>query len=90
MDDSEGFDVRSQYTAYFPQYQQATYAPNPTYLTMGTQRAFNAPMQNSYPITTPSAYESPQQQQYQSNMMGGGNMPGYGPLPQVSNNPTVP
>jgi hypothetical protein len=83
-DDSEGFDVRSQYTPFFPPQQQPTWAPMPQYTTNNVPQ-FGNTMQTAYQNTHPFG----QQQQFHPSMMPNNNVPPYGQMhpnliPQVS------
>jgi hypothetical protein len=77
-DDSESFDVRSQYTPFFPPQQQPSWSPVPQYGPMVPQ--FGNNMQNTYPGTPSPAYGQPPQQ-FHAPMMGGGMMPTYNQMP---------
>jgi len=72
-DDSEGFDVRSQYTPFFPQPQVPTWVPTPQYSPMMPQQ-FNNVVQNGYPNPMPQQF-SPPNQQFSPPLMNNGVMP---------------
>lgn len=88
-DDSESFDVRSQYTPFFPPQQQPSWSPVPQYGPMVPQ--FSNTMQNTYPGTPSPAYGQPPQQ-FHTPMMGGNMMPNYNQMPpnQVPQNHMAP
>jgi hypothetical protein len=80
-DDSESFDVRSQYTPYFPPQQQPTWAPMPQYAPANVPQFGNA-MQTAYQSAPPYGQPHP-------GMMPNNGMPPYSqvpsnPIPQVS------
>jgi len=77
-DDSESFDVRSQYTPFFPPQQQPSWSPVPQYGPMVSQ--FNNTMQNTYPGAPAPTYGQPPQQ-FHAPMMGSGMMPTYNQMP---------
>lgn len=79
-DDSESFDVRSQYTPFFPQPQLPTWAPTPQYSPAGPQ-PFNGNVPNSFQHSMPSQY-GPPAQQYNHVQMNSGTMPVYSTTPQ--------
>lgn len=88
-DDSESFDVRSQYTPFFPQPQGPTWAPTQQFTPMGPQ-PFNGVVQNNYlnPMQTQFIPPAPQFNPGMAiNNMNSGNMqsnmPMYNPMPQV-------
>jgi len=81
-DDSEGFDVRSQYTPFFPQPQVPTWVPTPQYSPMMPQQ-FNNVVQNGYPNPMPQQF-SPPNQQFSPPLMNNGVMPSYNNMPQVN------
>ncbi len=84
-DDSDSFDVRSQYTPFFPQQpvQGPTWAPAPQYAPMGPQQPFNGVVQNNYQNPMPPQFV-PSAQQFNPVMMNNGNMQPYNSMPQVS------
>ncbi len=82
-DDSESFDVRSQYTPFFPQPQ-----PQPTWVS-GAQypmssQPFNGAMQTNYHNPMSLGQYIPQTQQFGAPMMNNGVMQGYNNMSQVS------
>lgn len=83
-DDSESFDVRSQYTPYFPQQQnQPAWIPTQNYGAMGVQ-PYNGVMPNNYQNQMQPQYVPPPQP-FNPNMMNNGNMQSYNNMPpQVS------
>ena len=88
-DDSESFDVRSQYTPFFPQPQGPTWAPPQQFAPMGPQ-PFNGAVPNNYPNPMQPQFIPPAPQFPQgmpiSNMNNGSmqsNMPIYNPMQQV-------
>jgi hypothetical protein len=85
-EDSDSFDVRSQYTPFFPQQAPTgpTWAPTPQYPTMMPQQ-FNGVAQNIYPNTMPPQF-APQSQSFNSAMINNGNMQTYSNMQQVMNN----
>jgi hypothetical protein len=84
-DDSDSFDVRSQYTPFFPQQpvQGPTWAPAPQYAPMGPQQPFNGVVQNNYQNPMPPQFV-PSAQQFNPVMMNSGNIQPYNNMPQVS------
>jgi hypothetical protein len=80
-DDSESFDVRSQYTPFFPQPQMPAWTPTPQYSPMAPQ-PFNGMVQGPYPGTVPAQYTVPNQQ-FNPNPISSGNMQVYNTIPQV-------
>jgi hypothetical protein len=80
-DDSESFDVRSQYTPFFPQPQMPAWTPTPQYPPMPPQ-PFNGMVQGPYQGSFPAQYPAPTQQ-FNSTPMGGANMQIYNAIPQV-------
>jgi hypothetical protein len=80
-DDSESFDVRSQYTPVFPQqgptyYPNAQYSmPNAQYPPMGSQQ-YSGVVQNGYANSMPQQFATPNQQ-FNPAMMNNANMQGY-------------
>lgn len=90
-DDSEGFDVRSQYAPFFPQQQQPAWASLQQYNPIGVPQFGNA-MQSTYQGAPQPLYgQAPQQ--FHSGIMPGIGMPPYSqmaqgqmPLPQVAPN----
>lgn len=80
-DEPESFDVRSQYTAFYPQPQVPTWLPTPQYPPMVSQQ-FNAGVaQNGYQNPLPSQFVPPTQQYNQAMMVNGG-MQAYNNMPQ--------
>ncbi|KAF4628086.1 hypothetical protein G7Y89_g10070 [Cudoniella acicularis] len=79
-DDSDSFDVRSQYTPFFPQPQMPTWTPTPHYSPVAPQ-PFNGPVQNLYQNPMPPQFTAPAQQ-FSSSSMNNGNMQVYNPVPQ--------
>jgi len=86
-DDSESFDVRSQYTPFFPQPQGPTWAPAQQFAPMGPQQ-FNGVVQNNYPTPMQQPQFMPPTQQFNAGMpisnMNSGSIPGYSAMPQVN------
>jgi hypothetical protein len=83
-DDSESFDVRSQYTPFFPHPQpQVTWVPGPQYPPMVSQ-PFNGAVQNNYQNQMPMGQFVPPTPQFNAAMMGNGSMQAYNNMPQVS------
>jgi hypothetical protein len=84
-EDSDSFDVRSQYTPFFPQQAPTgpTWAPTPQYPTMMPQQ-FNGVAQNTYPNSMPPQF-APQSQSFNSAMINNGNMQTYSNMQQVMN-----
>jgi len=91
-DDSESFDVRSQYTPFFApqQQQQPTWTPVPQFVPVGMPQQFVNPMQNSFQAVNPPSFpQSPQQ--FNPVMMGpGGGMPPFNQMAQVRLQPFLP
>jgi hypothetical protein len=81
-DDSESFDVRSQYTPFYTQPQMPTWTPTPQYSPVGPQ-PFNGPVQNTYQHPMPAQF-GPPTQQFNTGQMNNGNMQAYNNMPQVS------
>jgi hypothetical protein len=81
-DDSENFDVRSQYTPFFPQQQVPTWVPTTQYSPMGPQQ-FNGVIQNGYQNSMPQQFGTPNQQ-FNPAMMNNANMQTYNNMPQVN------
>ena len=85
-DDSENFDVRSQYTAVFPQQGPTFYppgqyvVPNTQYSPMGAQQ-YNSATQGGYANSMPQQFATPNQQ-FNPAIMNNANMQGYN-MPQV-------
>lgn len=82
-EDSESFDVRSQYTPFFPQQQVPTWVPTPQYSSVAPQQ-FNVVPQNGYQTSIPQQQFGAPNQQYNPNMVNAANMQGYNSMPQVS------
>lgn len=84
-DDSESFDVRSQYTPFFApqQQQQPTWAPIPQFVPVGLPQQFGNPMQSNFQPVNPQSFAQ-SSQQFSPVMMGPGGMPPYNPMVQVS------
>lgn len=81
-DDSESFDVRSQYTPYFPQQQaQPAWIPNQHYGAMGAQQ-YNGTMQNNYQPQMQAQF-APPPQSFNPSMMNNGNMQPYNNMPPL-------
>lgn len=82
-EDSDNFDVRSQYTPFFPQQAPAgpTWAPTPQYPPMVPQQ-YNGVVQNGYQ-SMPQQF-GPQNQSFTPGMMNNGNVPTYTNIPPVS------
>ena len=80
-DDSESFDVRSQYTPFFPQQQIPPWTPTSQYSPMGPQQ-FSGAVQNNFQNPMPQHF-GPPSQQYPAPMMNPGNMQPYNSMPQV-------
>ncbi|ATZ49431.1 hypothetical protein BCIN_04g05820 [Botrytis cinerea B05.10] len=75
-DDSESFDVRSQYTPYFPQQQnQPAWIPTQNFGAMGVQQ-YNGVMPNNYQNQMQPQY-APPPQPFNPAMMSNGNMQPY-------------
>lgn len=81
-DDSESFDVRSQYTPFYSQPQMPTWTSTPQYSPVGPQ-PFNGPVQNTYQHPMPAQF-GPPTQQFNPGQMNNGNMQAYNNMPQVS------
>lgn len=81
-DDSESFDVRSQYAPYFPQQQAPTWVPTQQYAPMVPPQYSGGTVQPSYQNPLQPQFVPPPQ--YNSSMMPGGAMQ-YNPSPQVCN-----
>lgn len=79
-DDSESFDVRSQYTPFFPPQQHPSWATVPQYAPMGISQ-FGNTMQNAYQTTLSPSFGQPPQQFQAASMSGGGIAP-YHQMPQ--------
>ena len=79
-DDSESFDVRSQYTPFFPQPQMPAWAPTPQYSPMAPQ-LYNGMVQGPYQGPVPTHYAA-SAQQFNPNISNG-NMQAYNAIPQV-------
>jgi hypothetical protein len=82
-DDSESFDVRSQYTPFFPQPQMQSWIPTAHYAPMGPQQ-FSGGGQNAYQNSMPPQFVG-QTQQFSSIPVNNGNMQTYNNMPQVIN-----
>jgi hypothetical protein len=80
-DDSESFDVRSQYTPFYAQPQMPTWTPTPQYSPVGPQ-PFNGPVQSTYQHPMPAQF-GPPTQQFNSGQMNNGSMQAYNNIPQV-------
>jgi hypothetical protein len=82
-EDSDNFDVRSQYTPFFPQQAPTgpTWAPAPQYAPMVPQQ-FNGVIQNGYQ-SMPQQF-GPQNPTFNPAMMNNGNMQAYASIPPVS------
>jgi len=80
-DDSESFDVRSQYTPFYSQPQMPTWTPTPQYSPVGPQ-PFNGPVPNTYQHPMPAQF-GPSTQQFNPGQMSNGNMQAYNNMPQV-------
>ena len=83
-DDSESFDSRSQYTAYYPS-QQPNWTPQ--YVPIGNPQ-FNGQLQQPY--QNPMAQPYPAAPQTYATMMPNNAYPQYGNMPAVSSPPTYP
>jgi hypothetical protein len=85
-DDSDSFDVRSQYTPFFPQQpqQSPSWIPTPQYGPMGLQ-PFNGMAQTTF--QNPMAPQFAPAQQFSPPMMSNGNVQPYTNVPQVKLNP---
>ena len=79
-DDSESFDVRSQYTPFYPQQQQPTWASTPSYNPMSVNQ-FNGPVAGSFQASGVPQFGYNPQQYGQPTMSA--NVPPY-QMPQVS------
>jgi hypothetical protein len=82
-DDSESFDVRSQYTPFFPQQQVPTWVPTPQYSSIGPQQ-FNVVAPNGYQNSVPQQQFGVPNPQFNSTVMTNANMQVYNNMPQVS------
>ncbi|TAQ90166.1 hypothetical protein B7494_g1470 [Chlorociboria aeruginascens] len=74
-DDSESFDVRSQYTPFFPQQQQQAWVGAPQYAPIGLQQ-FNGAVQNNFQNPIVPQY-GPPHQPFNPAMMNNGNLQQY-------------
>jgi hypothetical protein len=85
-DDSESFDVRSQYTPFFPQPQGPTWASTQQFAPTGPQ-PFNGVVQTNYPNPMQPQFIPQPAPQFNPGMpinnMNNGNMPMYNPMSQV-------
>ena len=80
-DDSETFESRSQYTAYYGHPQQATWVP-PQYIQAGNP-GYNGQAQQPYPNAMPPAYGPPNQAYPAMMPANGGFAPPYNAMPTV-------
>lgn len=82
-EESDNFDVRSQYTPFFPQQAPTgpTWAPAPQYAPIVPQQ-FNGVVQNGYQ-TIPQQF-GPQSQSFNTTLMNNGNIQPYTHIPPVS------
>ncbi|RDL37880.1 R3H protein [Venustampulla echinocandica] len=87
-DDSENFDVRSQYTPFFPQTQVPTWTPTSHYSPMPPQ-TFNGTGQNMYHTSVPPQFNGPPQQ-FNPTAVSNGNMQVYNNIPQQYAQPGQP
>jgi len=85
-DDSEGFDVRSQYTPFFPQPQVPTWVPAPQYPPIVNQQFSGGTIPTGYQNPVPASF-GPPAQQFNQPMMSNGSMQSYNNMPQVSRYP---
>lgn len=85
-EESDNFDVRSQYTPFFPQQAPTgpTWAPAPQYAPIVPQQ-FNGVVQNGYQ-TIPQQF-GPQSQSFNTTLMNNGNIQPYAHIPPVSRVP---
>lgn len=83
-EDSDSFDVRSQYTPFFPQQAPTgpTWAPTPQYAPMVPQQ-FGGVVQNNFQPNMPQQF-NPQNQSFNPTIMANGNMQTYSNMPQVN------
>jgi hypothetical protein len=81
-DDNESFDVRSQYTPFFPQQHIQTWSPSPQYSPLPPQQ-FNGGVQTNYQSPMTQQFVPPNQP-YPQVMMNNGNIQAYNNVPQVS------
>ncbi|KAM3074655.1 hypothetical protein ACMFMG_008083 [Clarireedia jacksonii] len=80
-DDSESFDVRSQYTPFFPQQQaQPSWVPTQNYAPMGVQQ-YNGVVQGNYQNQIQPQFVPPPQQ-FNPTLMSNGSMQSYSNIPQ--------
>ncbi|CAG8979077.1 hypothetical protein HYALB_00000206 [Hymenoscyphus albidus] len=79
-DDSESFDVRSQYTPFFPQPQMSAWTPSQHYSPMVPQ-PFNGAGQGVYQTPIPQQFSAPVQQ-FNPAPINNGNMQGYNTMQQ--------
>jgi hypothetical protein len=82
-DDSENFDVRSQYTPFFPQPQVPTWVSAPQYSPVVTQQYGAGASPNSYQNPGPTPFVPPAQQ-FNQPMMTNGASQAYNNMPQVN------
>jgi len=87
-DDSENFDVRSQYAPFFPPQQQPTWTPMSQYGPMGNPQ-FPATMPNTYPVAPSPHYTQPAQH-FHSPIMASSAMPPYMQMSQQYHKPSRP
>lgn len=80
-DDSESFDVRSQYTPFFPPQQQPAWVPSQQYGPMGASPYGNVMPPNYQGTASPPSF-GPGQQQFHPNMMPGVGVQPYNQMPQ--------
>lgn len=80
-DDSEGFDVRSAYTPFYPQAQQPTWAPAPQFAPMTTP-PYNIQIQAGYQGPPQATYGQSPQQMYPPMITSGATQP-YNQMTQV-------
>lgn len=80
-DDSESFDVRSQYAPFFPPQQTPTWIPTPQYTPAPQYNSSAVPI--NYPNQMPGHFLPGGTQQFPG-MMNNGGMPQYTTAPQVS------
>lgn len=80
-DDSESFDVRSQYTAFFPQQQAPTWVPTAQYPPIDVQQ-FNGVAPGTYQSQMAQQYGTPNQQ-FMPTMMPNQGVQSYNNMPPV-------
>jgi hypothetical protein len=81
-DDNESFDVRSQYTPFFPQQPMPTWAPTPQYSPVVPQQFNGSGVQGNYQNPMPQQF-GPPNQQFNQVMMNNPGVQTYSNMPQV-------